>query len=80
MNDFIHSCNAAATYPKNLISPREYQHTLQSYVDHLDAREKDEDLFGDENQAALEFWDLDDGATGTRYNQDIELEVLRQTD
>lgn len=75
MNDFIHSCNAAATYPKNLISPREYQHTLQSYVDHLDAREKDEDLFGDENQAALEFWDLDDGATDFKFTRTKSQEV-----
>ena len=62
MNDFIDSCNAAGTYPKNLISPREYQHTLQRYVDHLDQCE--EDLFGLEDKAALEFWDLEDGATG----------------
>lgn len=66
MNDFVHSCDAAATYPQNLISPNEYQHTLKSYIDDLNLREKY--LFGSEDKAALEFWDLDDGATGTDYN------------
>lgn len=69
MNDFIRSCDAAATYPLNLISPGEYKHALQSYVDHLDQQE--EQLFGAENKAALDFWDLDDGATGICYNQGI---------
>ena len=76
MNDFVRSCNAAATYPKNLVSPGEYQHTLQSYVDHLDVREKD--LFGVESNAALDFWDLDDGTTGSCYSQGIEVEVGNQ--
>ena len=69
MNDFIHSCNAAATYPKNLLSPGEYQHTLQGYVDRLNQREKE--LFGSEDKAALDFWDLDDGATGDYHSRGI---------
>ena len=60
MDDFIHSCDAAATYPKNLISHGEYQHTLQNYVDRLDSRERQ--LLGSEASASLEFWDLDDEA------------------
>ena len=70
MNDFIQSCNAAATYPKNLISLSEYrgyQHSLQTYVDHLDSRESG--LFGSEDKAALDFWDLNDGVTGTVANK-----------
>ena len=63
MNDFVHSCNAAATYPKNLISHSEYQHTLQAYVQRLDEREHE--LFGSEDNAAIDFWDLDDGAAST---------------
>ena len=63
MNDFTHSCDAAATYPKNLLCPGEYQHTLQNYVDHLDSREKD--LFDVEDKAFLDFWDLDDGVAST---------------
>lgn len=59
MNDFIHSCDAAPTYPKNLISPGEYRHTIQSYVELLDNREKN--LFDVESKASLDFWDLDDG-------------------
>jgi hypothetical protein len=74
MNDLINSCNAAATYPKNLIAPGEYQHTLQTYVDHLDLHEGE--LFDSEDKAALDFWDLDDGATGRCYNQDIEMKVV----
>ena len=66
MNDFIHSCNAAATYPKNLISHGVYLHTLQSYVDRLDSREGN--LFGSENNASLDFWDLDDGAASARFS------------
>ena len=67
MNDFVHSCNAAASYPKNNISRsvyRGYQHSLQAYVDHLDLHAND--LFGPEDKAALDFWDLTDGNTGTR--------------
>jgi len=62
MNDLVNSCGAAATYPANLISPSDYQHTLQTYVDHLDKREGE--LFDTEDKAALDFWDLDEGATG----------------
>ena len=71
MNDFIHSCNAAATYPKNLVSRGEYQHTLQNYVNHLDSRESN--LFGSEDKASLEFWDLVDGATSTCFSSDIDI-------
>lgn len=62
MNDFIHSCNAAATYPQNLISSEEYQHNLQEYVEQLNQREPE--LFDTEDKAYLEFWDLDEGASG----------------
>lgn len=65
MNHFINSCNAATTYPKNLISPSEYQHTLQTYVDELNVRE--EKLFDTDDKAALDFWDLGDGAASTYY-------------
>lgn len=65
MNDFIRSCDAAASYPKNLISPGEYKHALQSYVDRLD--QHGGRLFGDDKKAALDFLDLDDGAIGTCY-------------
>lgn len=78
MNDFIHSCNAAATYPKNLIFPGEYQHALQTYVNNLDLHE--DELFGAEDRAALDFWDLDDGATGTCYNDGIETEKVHRID
>jgi hypothetical protein len=63
MDDFVNSCNAAATYPKNLISPGEYQHSLQSYRDQLDEREKQ--LFDVETKATLDFWELDDGTAST---------------
>ena len=72
MNDFIQSCRLATTYPKNLISPGEYrgyQHTLQNYVDKLDSRE--EELFGPEDKATLDFWDLDDRATRECCRQDF---------
>ena len=71
MNDFVRSCNAAATYPKNLIFSGEYQHTLQNYVDQLDMREGN--LFGPRDKASLDFWDLDDGATGTLLPTDEAL-------
>lgn len=73
MNDFIQSCQLATTYPKNLISPGEfqgYQHTLQNYVNNLDSRENE--LFGPEDKASLDFWDLDDGTPGKCYRQDLE--------
>lgn len=63
MNDLVHSCNAAPTYPKNLISSGEYQHTLQNYVRQLD--EHDTQLFDVEDQAALDFWELHDGLAST---------------
>lgn len=77
MNDFIDSCDAAAKYPKNLISPGEYQHALQTYIDHLDLREGE--LFGS-NEASLDFWDLDDEATGTCFSQGIGIELTHRID
>jgi hypothetical protein len=74
MNDLIHSCRAAATYPKNIISPGEYQHSLQAYLDQLDRREAE--LFDSEDKAVLDFWDLEDGATGRCQSWCIELEVI----
>lgn len=71
MNDFAHSCNAAQTYPKNLISPGAYQHTLQNYVDHLD--QHDRQLFDVEDEAVLDFWELDDALAGT--GSQLESEV-----
>ena len=65
MNDFIYSCTAAASYPRNLISHREYQHTLDNYVKELDQR--DSQLFGSESNAVLDFWDLADGAPSSSY-------------
>ena len=65
MDVFIHSCNTAATYPKNIIYHGEYQHTLQTYLDDLDKRETD--LFGLEEKASLDFWDLDDKGTSTCF-------------
>jgi hypothetical protein len=61
MNDLINSCNAATTYPKNLTSPNNYQHTLQEYVDLLDQRGGE--LFDVEDVAALDFWELDENAS-----------------
>lgn len=78
MNDFIDSCDAAVIYPKNLISPGEYQHTLQTYLDHLDLREGE--LFGFEDKASLDFWDLDDQATGTCFRHGIEIELIHHID
>ena len=63
MNDLVNSCNAAATYPKNLISPGEYQHSLHNYVHQLDERERQ--LFDIDDKAALDFWDLNDGTAST---------------
>lgn len=74
MNDFIHSCNAAATYPKNLISPSDYQHTLQRYVNDLDEREAR--LFGVEDRATVNFVDLDDGATSTSCDETTKTSKL----
>ena len=74
MDDFIRSCRAAAIYPMNLISPGEYrgyQHTLKNYVDVLDSRESK--LFGPEDEASIDFWDLNDGATGKCCRQDCQF-------
>lgn len=77
MDDFVNSCNAAATYPKNLISPGEYQHSLQSYRDQLDEREKQ--LFDVESKATLDFWELDDGTANfhltTTKPQELENHI-----
>lgn len=67
MNEFIQSCNTSAIYPKNLIFPAEYQHSLQNYVDQLRLREKE--LFVCNDTAALDFWELDDEATSTSMLQ-----------
>ena len=67
MNEFVHSCDASATYPTNLISHNEYQHTLHNYVQILDERQ--DQLFGPEGKASLDFWDLDDGASSPCCNE-----------
>lgn len=80
MNDFVHSCNAAATYPKNLIFPGEYQHRLQNYVDHLDKHEAQ--LFDAESKGRLHFWDLDDGlaSTDSQFQEEAVPALTRTAD
>lgn len=70
MNDFVHSCHAAPSYPKNLISPGEYQHSLQNYVSQLD--EHNTQLFDVEDKAALAFWELNDGLASTHSRFNLE--------
>lgn len=79
MNDFTHSCDAAHTYPKNLISPGEYRHSLQNYVDHLNR--SDRHLFVDvDDDAVLDFWELDDGRPGTGSQLDLEVTLVVNED
>ena len=63
MEQVIASCDSAADFPKNLIKSNTYEFVTTSYSDKLDEREHD--LFGNENSAALYFWEFGDDGIGT---------------
>jgi hypothetical protein len=54
MDRLVHSNDAAAEYPKNLVYRQADEHALNQYVKHLDYRE--DHLFGHESNAAVHFW------------------------
>ncbi|KAL8793423.1 MAG: hypothetical protein Q9195_004009 [Heterodermia aff. obscurata] len=65
MEQVISSCKSAADYPGNLIKSNTYEFVATSYSDRLD--ECEHDLFGNENSAALYFWDFGDGGKERLY-------------
>lgn len=62
MDLLVKSCNAAAEFPKNLIYPGAYNHTLEKYVRRLDQDETR--LFSRNADAAVDIWQLEDQRKG----------------
>jgi len=63
------SCNAAATYPRNLVRPNTYEYDLIGYTKRLDERQ--DSLFCNENKAVLDFWECHDGGKSTLSNKGL---------
>ena len=74
MDQVILACQSAADYPRNLVKSNTYEFVATSYSDRLD--ECEHDLFGNENSAALYFWDFGDGAKGM-YETQLRSRILR---
>ncbi|KAF2813082.1 uncharacterized protein BDZ99DRAFT_382142 [Mytilinidion resinicola] len=62
MDQLISSCERFESYPQNLVRHYCSPHALKTYFDRLQD-EKDR-LFSEENKAALDFFDLNDGDDG----------------
>ena len=62
MEQLISSCDAANSYPMNLVKQSVYEHILSAYSRRLD--EQDSRLFRSETEASLDFWDFDHDGEG----------------
>lgn len=57
MEQLATSCDDAHSYPQNLIQPNMYEYDLTAYYQRLNERE--DSLFQNDAEAALDFWELD---------------------
>jgi hypothetical protein len=71
---FIQSCEGFLEYPKNLVQHDALSHNIEAYYERLNIHSKR--LFH-ENQAAVDFLDLDDGAAAFRSTRIPNLRELR---
>lgn len=63
MDQLARSCFDAAVFPKNLIDPWTYDHSLEKYVERLDQNQSR--LFYNESKAAVEVLELEDQGKGS---------------
>lgn len=61
MEQLATSCRDARSYPQNLIRPNTYEYNLTAYYQRLNERE--DSLFQNDAEAALDLWELDAQAT-----------------
>lgn len=69
MEQLATSCDDAKSYPQNLIHPNTYEYNLNAYHQRLDERE--DSLFQNDAEAALDFWEFD--AKGSGASGSLEL-------
>ena len=66
MEELANSCEQAKSYPHNLIHPNTYEYNLTAYYQRLNERE--ESLFQNDAEAALDFWEFDAQGHGASAN------------
>ena len=66
MEELANSCDHARFYPHNLIYPNTYEYNLTAYYQRLNERE--ESLFQNDAEAALDFWEFDAQGHGASAN------------
>ena len=65
------SCKESGSYPQNLIKPNVYEYTLTTYYERLSERENS--LFQNDAEAALDFWEYDAQGNGASANIKVNI-------
>lgn len=73
MEQLATSCRDARSYPQNLIRPNTYEYNLTAYYQRLNERE--DSLFQNDAEAALDLWELDAQATGALAKLELNPRV-----
>lgn len=73
MEQLATSCDDAHSYPQNLIQPNMYEYDLTAYYQRLNERE--DSLFQNDAEAALDFWELDVEGNGASTNLELNLRL-----
>jgi hypothetical protein len=75
MDYLYQSCERSAEYPRNLVHSDAYSHVTASYVEKLDERE--EELFDDETEASLDFWETEVDVKGAYHFNPFDVKPSR---
>ncbi|KAL9131379.1 MAG: hypothetical protein Q9175_006780 [Cornicularia normoerica] len=73
MEQLATSCDESISYPQNLINPDLYEYNLAAYYERLNERE--DSLFQNDAEAALDFWEFDAQGSGASANLELNLRV-----
>ena len=74
MEELVNSCDQAKAYPHSLVHPNTYEYNLTAYYQRLNERE--ESLFQNDAEAALDFWEFDAQGHGASANLKPDLQFI----
>ena len=74
MDELVKSCDQAKDYPHSLVHPNTYDYNLTAYYQRLNERE--DSLFQNDGEAALDFWEFDAQGHGTSANLKPDLYLV----
>ena len=73
MEQLATSCDEAKSYPQNLVHPNTYEYNLTAY--YLRLNEREDSLFQNDAEAALDFWEFDSQGNGALASLELYLRV-----